>query len=260
MYINNDNNNNGNNQSNYNYNQNQQLYRAEQIYQENIVSQGFTQFMTKVFAIVALGIFVSFGVSFVIYENIFKILIFLGNGFRFAFYGIFIVQIIVVLVLSHKIKKGIALSTGLALFIFYSVLTGITFSVIGIAFSPSEIMHALLVCALFFTALCIVGHITDYKLLTYGRMIGFALIFFLIVQVISMLFFPGFLSSPIFDLIGIGIFSFYTVYDFQSIKYSYSVSTSESQKQGVMIGGALQLYLDFVNLFIYLLRLLSRKN
>lgn len=250
--------NNNNNQNNYN--QYYQAQQAQNIYQNNIVGADFKNYMTKMFAIVGVGILVSTLIAYLVASNIYSIVATFGKSAIYLMYGVMIAQIVTVLYLSYKLAKGVSYQFAFAMFIFYTALTGITLSSVAMLYTGSEIFHAFAVSGLFFIALCIIGHITDYKLLTFGRTIGFALIFFLIVQVISMIFFPNVLTSPIFDFIAIGIFAFYTVYDFQRVKYAFTLAQTTEDKNKVMLSGALSLYIDFLNLFIRILSLLSRRD
>lgn len=251
-------NNNENNQNNFNVNANN--YSQYYTSQTNILTTDFRNYMTKMFAIVGLGVLVSTLIAYYVSSNFLTIFFKFGRNTMYIMYGVMIAQIFSVIYLSYKLARGISFGFALAMFIFYTALTGITLSSVALLYTGKEIFHAFAVSGLFFIALCIIGHITNYKMLTFGKTLGFALIFFLIVQVVSMLFFPSALNSPIFDLIAIAIFAFYTVYDFQRVKYLFTLANTTEEKNRIMISGALNLYIDFLNLFIRILSLLSRKN
>ncbi len=248
-----------NNQNNIHYG-NHNYNSDKYIYQSGTGELTFKNYITKMFAIVALGIFTSALIAFLININFINIINTFGNSFLYVMYGCGIFQIVVVLYLSYKLSKGVKFGFALGMFVFYSALTGITLSAITFVYKPSEILHAFLVTGLFFTALCIIGHITNYKLLKFGNMIAFALLFFLIVQIISLFFFPSIARSMLMDFIAIAIFAFYSVYDFQRVKYMFENSRSKRDLNTAMISGALSLYLDFINLFIRILSLLSREK
>lgn len=235
------------------------IYQNPQtIYEDGYVAEGFTNFMTKVFLLMFVGLTVTAVIAYLALPYIVSILI--STRSMLPIYLVLGLQIAVVVFLGYKLKKGLNLISGSVLFLFYSFLTGITFSSILIAYKLNVIIHALAITALFFIALCIIGHITNYKILTYGKMLFFALVFFVVIQFISIVFFPNFVSNPLFDMIGILIFAFYTVYDFQAMKYAYTLTSSTTERNSLLIGSALTFYLNFINLFIYILRLLSKKD
>lgn len=235
------------------------IYQNPQtIYEDGYVAEGFTNFMTKVFLLMFVGLTVTAVIAYLALPYIVSILI--STRSMLPIYLVLGLQIAVVVFLGYKLKKGLNLISGSVLFLFYSFLTGITFSSILIAYKLNVIIHALAITALFFIALCIIGHITNYKILTYGKMLFFALTFFVVIQFISIVFFPNFVSNPLFDMIGILIFAFYTVYDFQAMKYAYTLTSSTTERNSLLIGSALTFYLNFINLFIYILRLLSKKD
>lgn len=234
------------------------MYNPQVVYEEGYVAEGFTNFMTKMFALMFVGLAITTVVAYFSLPYIISLLF--SSGSIAIFYVIWALQIATVFFLGYKLRKGVSFSLGTGLFFVYSFLTGLTFSSILIAYKVDVILHALAITALFFAALCIIGHITNYKLLTYGRMLFFALVFFVIVQFVSFIFFPEFISNPLFDMIGILIFAFYTVYDFQAMKYAYTLTSSSTERNSLLIGSALTFYLNFINLFIYILRLLSKKD
>lgn len=215
----------------------------------------FKSFMTKIYSIMSLALLVTFLTSYLVVQNFFKltnpIVLIQITGFS---------QILLVLYISYKLSKGIELKHGLVLLFIYSVAVGITLSILGLAYEPQMIFHALAITILFFIALCIVGYMTNYKLLSYGRMLFFALLFFLLVQIISSFLFPQMLHNPIIDFIGIIIFSFYTVYDYQSIRYAYNNISTKKELNTLIVGSVLMLYINFINLFLYILRLFSNKD
>lgn len=214
----------------------------------------FKSFMTAVFSCVSLSLLITFITGGLVFAYIDVI-----PNFRLLMMVSAIAQVGIVFFLSYKLRKGIKFFTGLIFFFIHSIFTGITLSVIAFVYNPEMIFHALAITTLFFVALCIVGHLTNYKMLSYGRMLFFALIFFVGIRLVSYFLFPTLVSNPLMDLIGIIIFGFYTVYDYQAIKYAYNNITDKKDRNILIIGSAITLYLNFINLFIYILRLFSRE-
>ena len=162
-----------------------------------------------------------------------------------------VLQVGVVLILSGRIQK---LSTGTAslLFYLYSVLTGVTLSVILLVYTASSIAQTFFITAAVFAAMSIYGYFTSNDLSRFGSIMFMALIGLIICSVVNI-----FLKSSgmewIISLAGVAIFIGLTAWDTQKIKYMTAYA-DESMVGKIATIGALNLYLDFVNLFLYLLR------
>ena len=172
-----------------------------------------------------------------------------------------IAEVVMVIALSASIRK---LSVGAAclMFIGYAALNGLTLSVVFIAYQIALVQRVFFITAAMFGGLAIFGTMTKSDLSQVGAVCGMAL-WGLIVAVIVNMFFPG---SGTFDWIvsfaGVLIFSGLTMWDAQKIKLLAQqegvMDAATRHKVGLM--GALELYLDFINLFIYLLRIFGRSR
>ena len=172
-----------------------------------------------------------------------------------------IAEIALVCILSASIRK---LSVGAAclMFIGYAALNGLTLSVVFLAYKIEVIQRVFFITAAMFGGLAVFGTVTKSDLSQVGAVCGMAL-WGLIVAVIVNMFFPG---SGTFDWIvsfaGVLIFSGLTMWDAQKIKLlaqqEGTMDAATRHKVGLM--GALELYLDFINLFLYLLRILGRSR
>ena len=162
-----------------------------------------------------------------------------------------VLQVGVVLILSGRIQK---LSTGTAslLFYLYSVLTGVTLSVILLVYTTSSIAQTFFITAAVFAAMSIYGYFTSNDLSRFGSIMFMALIGLIVCSGVNI-----FLKSSTMDWIisfaGVLIFIGLTAWDTQKIKYMTAYA-DESMVGKIATIGALNLYLDFVNLFLYLLR------
>lgn len=162
-----------------------------------------------------------------------------------------VLQVGVVLVLSGRIHK---LSTGAAslLFYLYSVLTGVTLSVILLVYTASSIAQTFFITAGVFAAMSVYGYFTGNDLSRFGSIMFMALIGLIVCSVVNI-----FLKSSTMDWIisfaGVLIFIGLTAWDTQKIKQMTAYADASMAGQIATIG-ALNLYLDFVNLFLYLLR------
>lgn len=173
--------------------------------------------------------------------------------------GLGIAQIAVVLFLSVRINK-MSVGTATSLFLGYSFLTGITFSGLFYAYGFGKVIGVFLLTAIYFGALAAFGYFTDVDLSSMGRILSFGVIFLIISGLILL-----FVDIPFLDtvmcLAGIAIFLGLTAYDTQKIRQQYSMYSSNPELLAkASIFSALSLYLDFINLFIYLLRFMGNRN
>lgn len=162
-----------------------------------------------------------------------------------------VLQVGVVLILSGRIQK---LSTGTAslLFYLYSVLTGVTLSVILLVYTASSIAQTFFITAAVFAAMSIYGYFTSNDLSRFGSIMFMSLIGLIVCSLVNM-FFKSSTMDWIISFAGVLIFIGLTAWDTQKIKYMTAYA-DESMVGKIATIGALNLYLDFVNLFLYLLR------
>lgn len=175
-----------------------------------------------------------------------------------TFYGLLIAEIALVWFLSSRAMK-MDYTVAAASFIFYAALNGLTMSVIFFAFSGSSIAMAFFFTAGFFGFMSGYGLLTKTDLTSFGKLMLMGLIGLIFASIVNI-----FLRSGIFEWIvsiaGVVVFLGLTAYDSQKIKYIHQQYSGSEKERNVAIVGALTLYLDFVNLFLYILRLLGRKR
>ncbi len=213
-----------------------------------IVSQ--KAFLRKVYAWMSLGLLITTFVSFYLFTS----------GLYLSFLSsttliiLFILQIIAVIALSGWAMK---MSTPVATFIFlaYSALTGVTLSSIFFIYNLNSIISTFLVAAITFAALSLYGFITKKDLTSFSSFLFVGLIGIIVAMVVNIFLMSSALNFVI-SVIGVLVFAGLTAYDTQKLKEMHLV-----QLQGNAIAskasiiGALTLYLDFINLFLMLLRL-----
>jgi uncharacterized protein len=146
------------------------------------------------------------------------------------------------------------------IYLSYAALTGVTLSMIFLIYSLSSILQVFGITAFAFAGLSCYGFVTKRDL---GPVGSFCLmgLFGLVGVAILSIFFPSLMSgtaSYIYSLIGLGIFAGLTAYDTQKIKAMNLIGTEDDQKEAIF--GALTLYLDFINIFLYLLRLMGDRR
>lgn len=179
---------------------------------------------------------------------------------KILFWGLIIAELALVWGISGAINR-LSLATATLMFIAYSVINGATLSVIFAAFSTTAIVKTFVVTAGTFGAMSLVGYFTKKDLTSMGKLLFMALIGIIIATIVNM-----FIASSGLDLIisylGVLIFVGLTAYDTQKIKHMLSMAPDASeQMQKYALLGSLTLYLDFINLFLYLLRIFgSNRN
>ena len=179
---------------------------------------------------------------------------------RMLFWGLLIAEVGLVIYLSARIHR-IAFSTATLLFIAYSILNGVTLSFIFMVYTMSSIATTFFVTAGTFGAMALYGYVTKKDLSRLGNICIMALIGLIIASLVNM-----FLHNSMMDLIisGIGVLLFtgLTAYDSQKIKQLLTGDELEvnDTTQKIALMGAMTLYLDFINLFLYLLRFLGDRK
>ncbi len=180
---------------------------------------------------------------------------------RILFYGLMIAQLGVVIGMSAA-QQRISAGTASLLYIVYAALTGVTLSVIFIIYTRDSIASVFFTTACGFGGLSLLGYTTKRDLGPVGAFCGMAL-FGLIGWAILSWFFPSMMGGQaqmVYSIIGVLVFAGLTAYDTQKIKaIGFEVAGGPGELSGVAhkaaIFGALSLYLDFINLFLNLLRL-----
>ena len=206
----------------------------------------------KIFLWMFLGLMLTFGVAYYIstQDNI------VYNLFSNSKYLIiWIIEIVVVVVLSARINKLSVMSARI-LFLLYSFLTGITASSIFIVYSIGSIIYVFLIAAILFLIFGLIGYFTKLDITKIGSILFMALIGSLICIIINM-----FINNEAFDLgisiVMVLIFLGYIAYDINIIKRNlYNIQDEDK----LAIYGALELYLDFINLFLRLLSLFGKSR
>lgn len=216
-----------------------------------------SSFITKVYAWMSMALMITALTAVYVASSEELTRAILGN--RIVFYILLFGELGLVMFISAALER-ISAMTATLLFVAYSVLNGLTLSVIFLVYSGASIGTTFLVTAGTFGVMSIYGYTTKRDLTSMGNLLIMALIGFIIASIVNM-----FLHSTIFYWIctyaGILIFVGLTAYDTQKIKEmgAAGFNTSEGMRKGAIIG-ALSLYLDFINLFLLLLRLFGGRK
>lgn len=219
-----------------------------------------SEFMSKSFGWMFAGLLVTFGVSIgaVVSGLIFPII----NSGLFIFTSI--AELVMVFVLSARVQK-LQPSTATALFFGYAVLNGINLSSIFLVYDYGTLILAFLVGAVYFGVMAVYGNVTDRDLTGWGPKLMGGLVALIVCALMGSLLSMFGLNFGIADLllcaVGLLIFMGLTAYDTQMLKYYYSYFGGDAAMlHKASIIGALNLYLDFINIFLYIVRMLGRRN
>lgn len=176
------------------------------------------------------------------------------------FWGVLIAEVVLVMYMSARINK-ISFTTATLLFIAYSILNGVTLSILFLVYTASSIATTFFVTAGTFGAMALFGYVTKKDLTRIGSLCIMGVIGLIIASVVNM-FLHNSMMDMIISYVGVLLFVGLTAYDAQKIKHLLSgddIEVNEST-QKIALLGALTLYLDFINLFIYLLRILGDRK
>lgn len=223
-------------------------------------SQGETlgQYTAKTFLWMMLGLLVTFGVAF--FGYITDLTWVLYRDIPALQWILLVATLLIVMTMVHRIEK-MSVGASIALFMVFSALFGITLSVYMYVFRMTSFIFIFLLTAVYFGALAAYGFLTKRDLSGIRPILFSGLIFLIVFGLVSMLI-PGLqMFDRVVCLIGIATFLGYTAYDTQMIKrYYLYYSASPDMLAKASINAALQLYLDFINLFLYLLRFLGSRR
>ena len=179
---------------------------------------------------------------------------------RGTFWLLVIAELALVFILSARIMK-MSFSTAGIMFALYSVLNGVTMSFIFIAYTSASIATAFFVTAGMFAAMSFIGFVTKKDLSSFGSFFTMALIGLIIASVVN-IFLNSSVMYWIITYVGVLLFVGLTAYDTQKIKQmliEYGDEVNDSTQKLALIG-SLSLYLDFINLFLYILRLFGNNK
>lgn len=176
------------------------------------------------------------------------------------FWGVLIAEVALVWYLSARIYK-MSFTTATILFIVYSILNGVTLSILRLVYTASSIATTFFVTAGTFGTMAIFGYITKKDLTRIGSLCIMGVIGIIIASLVN-LFLQNSMMDMVISYIGVLLFVGLTAYDSQKIKRLLSGDDIEVNEvtQKIALMGAMTLYLDFINLFIYLLRILGDRK
>lgn len=213
-------------------------------------------FVTRTYAWMALALVISAGAAFFTANCPPLLRLLFGN--RFGFIVCAILEVGLVMWLSAAIRKISSAAAALG-FVAYSLINGITLSSIFWAYTSAAIARTFIIAALMFGGMAIFGATTKQRLDTAGRYLIMALWGVIIASLVNMLLKSSGLDW-ILSLITVVLFTGLTAYDSQKIQQAGAADDGSDTFKKASIIGALELYLDFINIFLSLLRLFGRSR
>ena len=236
-------------------NQNQSFVQNRYITPEDVQREQ-AAFMSQVYGWMSVALLITAVVS--IYTASSETLLTLIFSNRLVFYGLLIGEVLMVMGLSAAINK-LTPTAATALFIAYAAVNGLTMAVIFLLYTGSSIASTFFITAGTFGAMSAYGYMTKTDLSSWGNLLFMGLIGLIIASVVNI-----FLHSEtvywITSFVGVLIFTGLTAYDTQRIKAMITLGLTPQEERKGAIMGALRLYLDFVNMFLYLLRFFGNRR
>ena len=215
-----------------------------------------TAFLSKVYGWMFLGLLVTTGTAFVVSSSPLLIETFILN--RVLFWILLFGQLGLVFYLSARVEK-VSPVTAATLFMLYSVSVGITTSVILLIYTGASLFATFMVTAGMFGALAIFGTFTKRSLAGVGQFAFMGLIGLLLAMVVGW-FWQNDALQFVISVVGVIVFTALTAWDAQRLKHM-AVALPDGRVGAYAVVGALSLYLDFINLFFFLLRFMGgRRN
>ena len=225
--------------------------------QELDAQLAFPALMRKVYVWMSLALVITGLAAYVVATSPVLLNAIFSNSI--VFWGLIIAELVLVIGLSAAINK-LSLTTATLMFVLYSVVNGATMASIFLVYAASSIAQVFFITAGTFAVMAFIGYTTKSDLTSIGKISLMAVIGLIIAGIVNI-----FVQSSMFSLIisGIGVLVFVglTAYDAQKIKQMLMTAGDTGEgAQKLALLGALSLYLDFINLFLYLLRLLGRRE
>lgn len=213
----------------------------------------FPALMRKTYLWMTLGLVMTALAAYYVAGN--KELLYTIYSNQILFFGLIIGELVLVGVLSARIMRMSFLTAGL-LFAGYSILNGVTLSAILVVYKPEVIATTFFVTAGTFAAMSLVGFFIKKDISAVGKFMFMALIGIIIASIVNIFMHSEALYYAI-TYIGVLVFAGLTAYDTQKIKMMFLAYGSEvnEETQKLALLGSLTLYLDFINLFLFLLRI-----
>ncbi len=218
-------------------------------------AERISAFLWKVYGWMAVGLGLTAVVAFVVAGSPEILSVLVGN--RLVFFGLILAELGLVFFLSAR-AGSLAPSTASGLFVVYSGLNGATLSVVLLAYTGESVATTFLITAGMFGALALFGSTTKRSLAGAGQFFMMGLVGLILASIVGIFWHNDALQFLI-SVVGVIVFTGLTAYDAQRLK-QMALALPGGEAGSYAIVGALSLYLDFINLFLMLLRFTGRRD
>ncbi|KKP35075.1 MAG: hypothetical protein UR26_C0009G0008 [candidate division TM6 bacterium GW2011_GWF2_32_72] len=226
-------------------------------YQSEQGEHSVVNFIYKVYGWMSIGLAITAGISFYIFKNPAIAEPVLKNPW--LLFGLIILQFVLVIALSGFVLK-MSFPVAFMMFAFYAAMVGITLSFIFQVYTASSIYSTFLITSGMFAVTCLYGYFTKADLTSVGSFAFMALIGLILTGFVN-IFLKSAMLDYVYSVAGVIIFTLLTAYDSQQIKaLARKLMFTGEVRNKIAILGALTLYLDFINLFLFLLRFTGRRS
>ena len=217
-------------------------------------SMNASDYMTRTYRWMASGLLITFAMAYITATTS---LIYLVDSLYFV---LTIAELALVFVLSSRVQN-MSVDAARATFFGYALLNGMVLSYYFIVFSVGTLVMAFLATAVYFGLMAVYGTTTHKDLTGWGPRLMMGLVALIVTSLIGMLFGFGFGGSVLYCGIGLVLFMLLTAYDTQKLQQMYAYYAGDPElAEKASIYGALTLYLDFINIFLYVVRLLGNNR
>ena len=217
-------------------------------------SMNASDYMTRTYRWMASGLLITFAMAYITATTQ---LIYLVDSLYLV---LTIAELALVFVLSSRVQN-MSVDAARATFFGYALLNGMVLSYYFIAFSVGTLVMAFLATAVYFGLMAVYGTTTHKDLTGWGPRLMMGLVALIVTSLIGMLLGFGFGSSVLYCGIGLVLFMLLTAYDTQKLQQMYAYYAGDPElAEKASIYGALTLYLDFINIFLYVVRLLGNNR
>jgi FtsH-binding integral membrane protein len=234
----------------------------ETVYTTDEERRGLSNYMAGVFGKMGIGLLVTAAAAFLVHSLGLVERLYVSNPtmLMVLYLACVVAEFSIVIGLSRNLLN-MQTSTATALFYTYAAITGMTFSVLLEVYAAGTVAIAFAFSALVFFSSAIIGHFTDKDLTSLSGILTGGLIALIVCSILGM-FIPAIGDSLLLCYLGIGIFVALTAFDTQRLKKIYYETSGGYGTAGANLAvyGAFELYLDFINIFLYVLRIFGRRN
>ena len=225
--------------------------------QQLAMSEAFPVLMRKVYVWMSLALLITGMTAYYVATSPTILTAILTN--QILFWGLIIAELVLVFTVSAAINR-LSLTTATLLFLLYSVINGATMSFIFLLYTMSSIATVFFIAAGTFATMAVIGYTTKKDLSSMGKFLFMGLIGIIIATLVN-LFIKSDGLTMILSYAGVVVFVGLTAWDSQKIKQMLMQANDVDEgTQKIALLGAPSLYLDFINLFIYLLQILGKRR